>query len=115
MTVRGIASRVLLITGLATMTVGVIDPVEGVFVILPRSGLAALGGFLGRRRRRWPIFWSFVLIAVGFGALLAMTRVGGVGGDSGRSGWWMLTALPYPIGWILGLVNIIPTLAEPAE
>lgn len=113
MTSRNLISRALLIMGFAAMAAGIVHPIEGSFIILPGSGLAALGAFLGRRRLRRPVFWSFVLIAAGFGAVIAMSAVGGVGGDSGRSAWWLLTALPLPVGWILGIASIILTLAEP--
>jgi len=48
-----------------------------------------------------------VLIAVGVGALFGLSALGGVGGRSGHSMWWLLTVLPYPVGWVMGLVGVL--------
>jgi len=37
---------------------------------------------------------------------------GGVGGDTGRSTWWLLTALPYPVGWVMSLLGAVRLLIE---
>ncbi len=105
-------SHILVVIGLLAMVVGAIDPLEGVFVILPGSGLVALGGFLGKSRYRKLLYGAFILIAVGFGAMMIMSMLGGIGGRSGRSMWWGLFILPYPVGWILGLVGVILRLVE---
>jgi hypothetical protein len=115
MTARNLISRVLIFIGVGAMVVGIVDPIEGSFVILPGSGLVAFGAFLGRSRRRWRLFWAFVLVSLGVGAMFVMSEIGGVGGNSGHSNWWMLTALPYPVGWIMSLVTIIPALIEADE
>ncbi len=94
------------------MVVGVLDPLEGAFVILPGSGVVAVGGFLGKSRYRGLLGWAFILIAVGVGAMVSMSMLGGIGGRSGRSMWWALFILPYPVGWIMGLVGIILRLIE---
>ncbi len=94
------------------MLVGAIDPLEGSFIILPGSGIVALGALLGKSRYRLPLYCAFALIAVGVGAMVVLSMFGGVGGSTGRSIWWLLLALPYPAGWIMGLVGAILKLIE---
>jgi hypothetical protein len=112
MVARTFWSHILVAGGLLTMLVGAIDPLEGAFVILPGSGVVALGAMLGRSRYRTLLSWAFVLIAVGIGAMVLFTALGGIGGRSGRSMWWGLFILPYPVGWIMGLVGAILRLNE---
>jgi hypothetical protein len=109
---RTIWSVVLVIAGLLAMLVGAIDPLEGSFVILPGCGVVLIGALLGRSRYRKLLFWAFVLIAVGVGAMVVLSALGGIGGHSGRSLWWGLFILPYPVGWIIGLVGAGLRLAE---
>jgi len=105
-------SRILVIAGLAAMLIGAVDPLEGALLILPGSGLVALGALLGKSRHRRFLFWSFVLVAVGVGALWGLSAIGGLGGTTGHSYWWGLVLLPYPVGWIMGLVGAIRVLRE---
>ena len=105
-------SRILVIMGLIAMVIGAIDPLEGSLVILPGTGLVALGALLGSSRHRSLLYWSFFLVAVGVGALWGLSALGGFGGNSGRSNWWGLVLLPYPVGWIMGLVGSIRRLRE---
>ena len=78
---------------------------EGSLLILPGSGLVALGTFLGQHGRRLIVFrvWVFILIAIGVGALWGLSLVGGFGGNSGRSMWWGVLILPYLIGWCMSV------------
>jgi hypothetical protein len=94
------------------MLIGAVDPLEGSLVILPGTGMVALGALLGNSRHRTLLSWSFVMVAVGVGALWGLSALGGFGGSSGRSNWWGLVLLPYPIGWIMGLVGAIRRLRE---
>jgi hypothetical protein len=103
-------SRPLVIGGLVAMLVGALDPLEGSLVILPGAAAAALGARLGGGRHRTLLLWSFVLVAVGVATLWGMSVVGGLGGSTGRSMWWALTLLPYPVGWVLALVGAVLTL-----
>ena len=105
MNARKLWSRILVIVGSIAMLVGAIDPMEGSRVILPGSGLVALGTFLGQSERRWIAYrvGVFLLIAIGVGAMWGLSRVGGFGGNSGRSNWWGLLMLPYLIGWSMGI------------
>lgn len=94
-------SQVLNIAGGVAVFVGAIDPLEGSALILPGSGLLALGSYLGHseeRTRRYRT-WGFVLIAFGVAALFGLSALGGIGGPSGHSVWWALLVLPYLVGW----------------
>jgi hypothetical protein len=106
------SSRILVMVGLVAMVIGALDPLEGSLVILPGTGLVALGARLGNSRHRVLLSWSFVLVAVGVGAVWGLSALGGLGGDTGRSYWWGLVLLPYPIGWIMGLVGAVRSLRE---
>lgn len=104
---RTLWSRILVVLGTLAMLVGAIDPLEGSLVILPGAAVAASGAFLGRSRYRRYLGVSFVLVAVGVGAMFLLSARGGFGGNTGRSMWWGLVILPYPLGWLLGLVAAI--------
>ncbi len=105
-------SRILVIAGLVVMLIGAIDPLEGAFVILPGAGMVAFGAMLGKSRYRKLLYWAFALVAVGIGAMMGMSAIGGLGGETGRSMWWALILLPYPIGWVMGIVGAIRRLRE---
>jgi hypothetical protein len=105
-------SRILVIVGLFAMLVGVLDPLEGSFVILAGVGLVAFAALRGTSKYRRLLLWSFVLVAAGVGAMVGLSALGGVGGTSGRSHWWALAILPYPVGWIMGLVGAVQSLRE---
>ena len=105
-------SRILVIVGFVLMLVGVIDPLEGAIVIVPGSGMVALGAFLSRSRHRKLLLWAFILLAVGACALVGLSALGGLGEGTGRSMWWALALLPYPAGWITGVVGAILRLIE---
>jgi len=104
--------RVLLILGIGAMLVGAIDPLEGSLLILPGAGVAALGAFLGGSRWRRLLGWAFALVAVGVAAMFVLSWLGGVGGKSGRSMYWLAVVAPYPVGWMLGLVGAVLALVE---
>jgi hypothetical protein len=105
MNTRNLWSRILFIGGSIAMVVGAIDPMEGSALILPGSGLVALGTYLGQTERRLIAYrvCAFILIAIGVGALWGLSMVGGFGGSSGRSNWWGVLILPYLIGWSMGI------------
>jgi hypothetical protein len=105
-------SRLLVIVGLVAMVMGAIDPLEGSLVILPGTALVALGARVGKSRHRALVRWALVLVAVGVGALWWLSALGGFGPSSGRSYWWALVLLPYPVGWIMGLVGAVRTLSD---
>jgi hypothetical protein len=105
-------SRVLIFAGVAGMLVGAIDPLEGSIIILPGSGLVALGAFLSKSRYRVVFYWSLILVAVGVAELGVLSMFGGIGSGSGHSLWWGLMVIPYPVGWILGLAGVILELTD---
>jgi hypothetical protein len=112
MNITGRLSRIFVIVGLTAMVIGVVDPLEGSLIILPGSGILALGAFLGRSRHRKLIYWSFALVATGVGAMFGLSAFGGLGGRNGLSYWWGSLILPYPVGWIMGIVGAVKRLRE---
>lgn len=92
------------------MVAGALDPMEGSVVILAGSALAAGGAHFGRLPRRETLCTAFGLIAIGVASLFGFSAVGGIGGNSGRSIWWSLTMVPYPVGWVLALVASISSI-----
>ena len=96
------------------MLVGSVDPLEGSLLILPGSGMVALGTFLGQAGRGLVRYWTWVfgLIAVGVGAMFVVSAFGGIGGRSGRSMWWGLLILPYPAGWLMALAGAVAALVR---
>jgi hypothetical protein len=102
--------RILVIVGLAALVIGAVDPLEGSLVILAGIGFVAFGAARGSSRQRFFLLWSFALVAVGVGALFGLSALGGVGGTSDRSKWWALVILPYPVGWVMGLIGAVRNL-----
>ena len=93
------------VSGGIAVVVGSFDPLEGAALILPGSGLLALGGYLAGDERRviTQRVWNFILVAIGVAALFGLSALGGVGGTSALSAWWALLILPYVVGWSLML------------
>jgi hypothetical protein len=104
--------KILLIIGFIAMLIGMIDPLEGSVVILAGSCILAISAFLSKSKRSLILYLSFGLTAVGVGLLFGISAFGGVGGDTGRSYWWLLVVLPYPVGWILGILGTIMMMKE---
>jgi hypothetical protein len=97
--------RILIGVGGAAMLAGALDPLQGSLVVLPGSALVALGALIGGSPHRRMLRGAFNLVAVGVGALWILSALGGVGGESDRSSWWLRAVLPYPAGWVLGLIG----------
>jgi purine-cytosine permease-like protein len=114
MNARRLWSRILTIIGGIAMLLGSLDPLEGSMLILPGSGMVALGMFLGRKHRRTILYWTwvFLLIGVGVGAMFVLSAFGGIGGKSGHSMWWGILILPYPAGWIMALAGAVAALVR---
>ena len=107
--------RILLIAGFVCMLVGAVDPLEGSLLILPGAGMVGLGAFLGTSRYHKLLCWAVVLVAAGVGALWVLSAFGGIRlheGDTGHSMAWGVFLLPYPAGWILGVIGAVLALAE---
>jgi len=107
-------SRILLTVSAIAMMLGTLDPLEGSLLILSGSALVTLGMFLAGKDRRTLLYWAwaFILIAVGVGAMFALSAVGGIGGKSGHSMWWGVLILPYPAGWLMALVDGVAGLVR---
>jgi hypothetical protein len=105
-------ARLLVIVGLVLMVAGALDPLEGSVVILGGSALAAAGAFYARTRRYRLQLTAFVLIALGVAALFGLSALGGVGGNTGRSVWWLVLCVSYPVGWLMGLFGAASNLRD---
>jgi len=105
MNARRLSAKILVIAGGIGMAVGAVDALEGSLLILPGSGLLALGTYLGQAERRAVAAKTiaFLLVLLGVGALWGLSVAGGFGGNSGHSNWWGLLLLPYFIGWNIGI------------
>lgn len=99
-------SRILFIAGTVAMVLGALDPLEGSLVVLAGSASVALGAFLSHSHDGRMLRFAFLLVLIGVSWMWALSAVGGFGGSTGRSMWWALTILPYPVGWLLGLVTL---------
>jgi len=99
-----------MIAGLVLMLVGALDPLEGSVVVVAGGAIAAAGAYFGRAAHLTTILTAFVLILIGVAAMFGFSALGGVGGTSGRSIWWMLTMAPYPIGWLLELIATVSAI-----
>ncbi len=100
-------SKPIGIIGFVAMLLGAIDPLEGSLIIVPGAGLLALSAMFQESRRRRLLYLAFLMILIGVGVMFVFSWMGGIGGDSGRSMLLALLVLPYPIGWVLGLVAAI--------
>jgi hypothetical protein len=98
--------------GLAGMLIGAVDPLEGSLLILPATALVALGAMVEKSRRRILVYWSLALVAAGVAAMFILSWLGGIGGSHGHSWWWGILLLPYPAGWISGIVGGVLCLIE---
>ncbi|HOI37709.1 MAG: hypothetical protein KA191_11650 [Verrucomicrobia bacterium] len=109
---RTLWARILITLGGIAMLLGAVDPLEGSLLILPGSGLIALGTFIGQSQRRVIRYWLWVfgLIAVGVAAMFVLSAFGGIGGKNGHSMWWGVLVLPYPVGWLMALVAALLAL-----
>jgi hypothetical protein len=107
--------RSLVLVGLLGMLIGAIDPLEGSLLLLPAAGVVCLGAILGGSRHRKLLCWAFALVCAGVAALWVLSAFGGIRlhqGDSGKSMGWGIFLLPYPVGWILGVIGAILVLVE---
>jgi len=114
MSTRILWSRSLVIVGSIAMLIGAFDPLEGSIIILAGSALVVSGTYLSNSQRNILLYWvwTFILITFGLAMMWMLTAVGGIGGSTGRSIWWGLIILPYPIGWIMGMISLFVRLVE---
>ena len=99
-----LGADILIFAGLIAMLVGAIDPLHGFIIILPGSGLVALGAFVGKSQHRKLLYLAFAFVVLGVGT---MAGVGTLTDSHGRSEWWTLSYLHYPAGWVMSLVGTI--------
>ncbi len=104
--------KVLSIAGLVMLIVGIIDPLEGSVVIVLGSILAFAGATVGRSAHRRLLLRAMILIVIGVALMIGISAMGGLGGDTGRSVWWSLLLIPYPVGWVMAVVGSIKLLGE---
>ena len=114
MKARSLWSRILVIVGSIAMVLAAVDPLEGSVVILAGCAFVTLGTFLGQANRQLLLYWisTLVLVAIGVGAMFALSAFGGIGGSSGHSMWWGVLVLPYPVGWLMGIINLVLRLVK---
>jgi hypothetical protein len=105
-------SRPLLWIGTAALVLGAVDPLEGSLVIVAGAGVSVVAAHLGHLRGRQLLDWGVGLATLGVAAMWAMSAVGGVGSSVGRSYWWLLLLVPYPVGWLLSLTGTIRSFRE---
>ena len=100
-------ARPLLIVGSVATLAGALDPLEGSIIIVGGVVCATIGASMIGSRHARLFRWSAALVCVGVATLWIMSDQGGIGGNTGWSLWWGLTLLPYPVGWVLGMVAIV--------
>ena len=105
-------ARMLIIAGLLVMAAAALDPLEGSVIVVPGAGMIAAGARLRSSRHLVYLHWCLVMLVVGVAALWALSAIGGFGGTSGRSNLWGLLIVPYPIGWLAGLIGGVRALSE---
>ena len=105
-------SHRLLGIGTAALVLGAIDPLEGSLVPVAGAGVAMVAAHLAHLRARHWLDWGVSLEVLGVAALWGLSAVGGIGGSTGRSYWWALLLLPYPVGWLLSLSGAVRSLRE---
>jgi hypothetical protein len=106
--------RRILILGLVAMILGALDPLEGSVVVVAGAALATIAAAVSRTRGRHFLYAALPLILIGVGFMWGLSAVGGFGGSTGRTLWWWAAIVPYPIGWVLGLVGAAKGLRRTA-
>jgi hypothetical protein len=109
---HAIWGELLIILGLIGTLAGSQDPLEGAAFILPGVALISLGTILSKSRLKWFAFWSCVLTAIGIFAMIVLSALGGIGGDSGLSIWWTALLVPYAVGAALSFIGGVMALLE---
>ncbi|MDR7328591.1 hypothetical protein [Corynebacterium guangdongense] len=116
MTARMIWVNVLLAVGTLGLVIGTIDPLEGSVLIVAGLILNTLAAWIASSRQRGLFTWALGVAVLSVGALFGVSFLGGVGGDTGRSLWWLLPiVVPYVLGWGLGVIATVRLYRELAE
>lgn len=112
---RDKSRRALVIAGLVTLVLGTVDPLEGSLVIFAGAAMVAVGAWLGSSERVRLAVVALALIGVGVVVMWGLSAVGGFGGATGRSNWWWIAIVPYPLGLVMALIIAIRILLDKVE
>lgn len=106
-------ARSMLWIGVVGMLIALLDPMEGAFIALPFCAILSYAAHLSGSGYRRPLYWALGSMAVGVAILVALSLMGGIGGSTGRSMWWALLLVHYPLGWLAALFLGARMLREP--
>lgn len=99
--------KILFITGIALIILGIIDFMEGSVVICTGSALTALSSYKNNDQHKKLFLGLFIAIFTGVFFLFFFSSLGGFGGKSTLSWWWGILILPYPFGWLIAILLLI--------
>lgn len=89
------------ICGITLLMLGTLDPMEGsVLIALAGLILSWEASHQKRKGSGWTLAAALAILA-GVAYLFWISSLGGFGGNTGRSYWWALGILPYPVGWLM--------------
>ncbi|MDZ7614063.1 MAG: hypothetical protein U5K51_10515 [Flavobacteriaceae bacterium] len=92
-------TRVIYITGIIALLIGVLDPLEGSLVIVFGSTTYSTRcSFNTDNHRRKAYLLAFLLIAAGVSFMFYFSSLGGFGGESNLSWWWPRSNFLIPSG-----------------
>jgi ABC-type branched-subunit amino acid transport system permease subunit len=96
------------------MILGAIDPLEGSVLIVLASAMILSGVYIIERgSKTFKLnLYAFLMILAGTVVMFYLSFLGGVGGNTGISSWFMLFVLPYPLGWLLAVILIVIRLIK---
>ncbi len=98
--------NIIFIIGVVTFLLGILDPLEGSVVICFGAVLISISSFFKKETFfKWFLI-ATLLVLFGVIALFVVSSFGGLGKDA-LSPWWGLVLIPYPVGWIMGVVLLI--------
>jgi len=93
---------IIRICGITLLFLGTLDPMEGSILIALGALFLAWEAYQTKRQGTQLFLYSALGIVFGVAYLFWISSLGGFGGNtSGRSWWWGLGILPYPLGWLL--------------
>lgn len=102
--------RAIYIAGVVAIIIGTIDPLEGSVLIVAGSVLLSLTTYLNQNRF-WKIYFAaMVMIITGVICMFYFSSLGGFGGKSALSWWWITLVIPYPAGWLMCVITLLVEL-----
>jgi hypothetical protein len=99
-------ARIFYIIGVIALIAGAIDPLEGSVIIAGGSLMLAVTTAILKDPHRKIFLWCFVAIAIGVAYMFYISSKGGFGG-TGRSWWYGVPVLPYPMGWLITVILLV--------